>query len=129
MNLAGVEVSKTALRRHVVKIGEEMQAFERADAEEGAPTAPTKNALLAVKCCLENRRWADFLDWRACRVATLAQKHEPHPEIKQNVAFQCWYAYPSYVSRQSLGAIGASVIHGAMAMNLKHLPRDLPPPI
>ena len=27
------------------------------------------NALLAVKCWLENRRWADFLDWRACRVA------------------------------------------------------------
>ena len=27
------------------------------------------NALLAVKCCLENKRWADFLDWRACRAA------------------------------------------------------------
>ena len=27
------------------------------------------NALLAVKCCLENRRWADFLEWRACRAA------------------------------------------------------------
>ena len=27
------------------------------------------NALLAVKCCFENRRWADFLDWRACQVA------------------------------------------------------------
>ena len=27
------------------------------------------NALLAVKCCLDNRRWANFLDWRACRVA------------------------------------------------------------
>ena len=27
------------------------------------------NALLAVKSRLENRRWADFLDWRACRVA------------------------------------------------------------
>ena len=24
------------------------------------------NALLAVKCCLENRHWADFLDWRTC---------------------------------------------------------------
>ena len=27
------------------------------------------NALLAVKCCIENNRWADFLDWRAGRVA------------------------------------------------------------
>ena len=27
------------------------------------------NALLAVKCCLENVRWPDFLDWRVCRVA------------------------------------------------------------
>ena len=26
-------------------------------------------ALLAVKCCIENNRWADFLDWRACRTA------------------------------------------------------------
>ena len=27
------------------------------------------NALLAVKCCIENMRWPDFLEWRACRVA------------------------------------------------------------
>ena len=27
------------------------------------------NALLAIKCCLENRLWADFLELRACRVA------------------------------------------------------------
>ena len=27
------------------------------------------NAVLAVKCCFENRRWPDFLDWRACRAA------------------------------------------------------------
>ena len=27
------------------------------------------NALLAAECCIENNRWADFLDWRACRVA------------------------------------------------------------
>ena len=27
------------------------------------------NALLAVKCCLENTRWPDFLEWKACRVA------------------------------------------------------------
>ncbi len=32
-NLAGVEVPKTTLLRHVAGIGEEMQAFERADAE------------------------------------------------------------------------------------------------
>ena len=25
------------------------------------------NAVLAVKCCFENMRWPDFLDWRACR--------------------------------------------------------------
>ena len=27
------------------------------------------NALLAVKCCIDNSRWTDFLDWRACRDA------------------------------------------------------------
>ena len=27
------------------------------------------NAVLAVKCCFENMRWPDFLDWRACRAA------------------------------------------------------------
>ena len=27
------------------------------------------NALLAVKCCFENRRWADFLEWKTGRVA------------------------------------------------------------
>ena len=27
------------------------------------------NAVLAIRCCLENRRWPDFLDWRACRLA------------------------------------------------------------
>ena len=27
------------------------------------------NALLAVKCCLESRCWADCLEWRACRIA------------------------------------------------------------
>ena len=27
------------------------------------------NGLLAIKCCLENMRWLDFLDWRACRAA------------------------------------------------------------
>ena len=26
------------------------------------------NGLLAIRCCLENRRWPDFLDWRAVRV-------------------------------------------------------------
>ena len=28
-----------------------------------------RQRLLAVKCCFENRRWADFLDWRTGRVA------------------------------------------------------------
>ena len=27
------------------------------------------NAVLAIRCCLENRRWPDFLDWRACNAA------------------------------------------------------------
>ena len=27
------------------------------------------NAVLAIGRCLENRRWPDFLDWRACRAA------------------------------------------------------------
>ena len=26
-------------------------------------------ARLAVKCCLENMRWPNYLGWRACRVA------------------------------------------------------------
>ena len=36
-NLAGVDVPKTTLLRHVAGIGEEMQAFERADAEASPP--------------------------------------------------------------------------------------------
>ena len=28
------------------------------------------NGLLAIRCCLENTRWPDFLEWRAVRVAT-----------------------------------------------------------
>ena len=27
------------------------------------------NAVLAIRCCLANRRWPDFLDWSACSVA------------------------------------------------------------
>ena len=27
------------------------------------------SALLAVKCRIDNNRWADFLNWRACRGA------------------------------------------------------------
>ena len=27
------------------------------------------NALPAVKCCIDNNRWADFIDWRVCRAA------------------------------------------------------------
>ena len=27
------------------------------------------NALPAVKCCIDNNRWADFIDWRVCRTA------------------------------------------------------------
>ena len=27
------------------------------------------NALLAVKCCFKNKRWPDFLEWRACSAA------------------------------------------------------------
>ena len=29
------------------------------------------NALLAAECCIENNRWADFLDWRAGRAAAV----------------------------------------------------------
>ena len=25
------------------------------------------NGLLAIRCCLENMRWPDFLEWRPCR--------------------------------------------------------------
>ncbi len=38
-NLAGVEVPASTLQRHVVRIGEEMQAFEREDAEAEAPAS------------------------------------------------------------------------------------------
>ena len=27
------------------------------------------NAVPTIRCCLENSRWPDFLDWRACRAA------------------------------------------------------------
>ena len=27
------------------------------------------NAVLAIRCCFENMRWPDFLEWRACRAA------------------------------------------------------------
>ena len=27
------------------------------------------NALLAIKCCISNNRWADFVDWKACHAA------------------------------------------------------------
>ena len=67
-NLAGVEVPKTTLLRHVAGIGEEMQAFERADAEAspaaervllgidgtGVPMAyqfPTHNSVI-ISCAL-----------------------------------------------------------------------------
>ena len=29
------------------------------------------NAVLAIRCCLENMRWPDFLEWRACRAAVV----------------------------------------------------------
>ena len=38
-NLAGVTVSRATLQRHSVRIGEEMQAFEREDAEAASPAA------------------------------------------------------------------------------------------
>ncbi len=38
-NLAGVEVPASTLQRHVARIGEEMQAFEREDAEAEAPAS------------------------------------------------------------------------------------------
>ena len=38
-NLAGVKVSKATLRRQCMRIGEEMQAFEREDVEPEAPSA------------------------------------------------------------------------------------------
>ena len=44
-NLAGVKVPTSTLQRHVVRLGEEMQAFERADAEA---SPPAKRVLLGV---------------------------------------------------------------------------------
>ena len=38
-NLAGVDVPAATLQRHVAGIGEEMQAFEREDAEAEAPAS------------------------------------------------------------------------------------------
>ena len=37
------------------------------------------DALLAVKCCFDNSRCADFFGWKACRVAALPKDHETHP--------------------------------------------------
>ena len=44
-NFAGVEVPASTLQRHVVRLGEEMQAFERADAEA---SPPAKRVLLGI---------------------------------------------------------------------------------
>ena len=44
-NLAGVEVPASTLQRHVARLGEEMQAFERADAEA---SPPAKRVLLGI---------------------------------------------------------------------------------
>ncbi len=36
----------------------------------GMPLVETgANVVLAIRCCLENMRWPDFLDWRACSKA------------------------------------------------------------
>ena len=32
------------------------------------------NAVLAIKCCFENMRWPDFLEWKACRAAAAYPK-------------------------------------------------------
>ena len=32
------------------------------------------NAVLATKCCFENMRWPDFLDWRASHAAAAQPK-------------------------------------------------------
>ena len=38
------------------------------------------NALTAFKCCIENNRWAEFLDWRVCRAAVRPKMgRAPHP--------------------------------------------------
>ena len=28
------------------------------------------DARLTAECCIENNRWADFIEWRACRVTS-----------------------------------------------------------
>ena len=30
---------------------------------------PCASALLAISCCIDNSRWFDLLDWKACRGA------------------------------------------------------------
>lgn len=37
------------------------------------------NALLAIGCCLEIKRWADCLDWRAGRGPAAWPKNGTHP--------------------------------------------------
>ena len=37
------------------------------------------NAPITFKCCIENNRWAECLDWRVCRVA-VRSKNGTHPD-------------------------------------------------
>ena len=39
-----------------------------------SPVESGANALIAFKCCVENNRRAEFLDWRICRAVASAQK-------------------------------------------------------
>ena len=34
--------------------------------------------LLALKCCIENNRWAEFIDWRACPPRCRPTKNRTH---------------------------------------------------
>ncbi len=56
----GSGIVESACRRIV---GSRLKGAGRCWSKAGA------NAVLATGCCLENMRWPDFLEWRACRLA------------------------------------------------------------
>ena len=39
------------------------------------------NAPLAVKCCFENNRRPEIINWRDCRIVAAKQKFEMHPQV------------------------------------------------
>lgn len=63
------------------------------------------NDLLAIGCCLENMRWPDFLDWRACRAAAACPNNGMHPARIQllNPAINlCYHHFVCNINKHSV---------------------------